>query len=500
VLALMTREDVRKRAEIAMAARPEFVHLVKEAITAQKDQTTADIPLMPATRYQELRALMVQNFGEVNVSVGERDRKQHGKTMSGGHLAVPDMIVYPHTLDQVQWLAAFATTNHIPLIPYGHGTSFEKNCATLGIVLNSSRMSKIIQFHSEDREIRVQAGASQQEINEYLRDSGCYFPMDTECDASIGGMIATNAVSSGRWRIGDLVKDVCVVLADGSLIRTHASRAELSSTGPDLTSLFVGSEGAFGIVVEATLALLPVPKAITMGVCTFATLSDALEASTAINSLQHYLNRCQLVSPSVISALNSLHQTDFEVKPTLFMEAHGVSRETSDLIIEACKDLCRERGMLGFVQYADNELEAVPMIWMARSTLWLGLLRQSVEEHSELMLLDVAVPASRFKEAVLYCTEEEKRLGLSSFTICNNLLGSIVFATKIQMHECERLQRFQQLKDILSKKIAASFEGSCGGTFGLGKQPDLMRMELGSTLIQKLCSLKRDLYPYEPRY
>ena len=494
----MTREDFKRRAEISIAVKPEYAQLMRETITAQKAQTTADITLEPSVDLRALSELMIQAFGEGNVTIEERDRKQHGRTMSGGHLAVPDVIVYPSTIDQIQWLSIFASSNKIPLVPYGQGTSFESNCSRAGITINLSRMCKILHFYSEDREIRVQAGASQQDVNDYLRDSGCYFPMDNECAASVGGMIATNAASAGQWRMCDLVRSVAVVLADGSLVRTHPSRAKLSSTGPDLTSLFIGSEGCLGIIVEATLGLLPVPKSITVGICTFSSLAEAIDASTTITSKQqHNLHRCQLVSPTMIESLNVFHNIDFPVLPTLFMEAHGVSRGGSDFVIEACKDLCRERGMQDFIQYADTDDAPEPKLWAARSTFWLSLLQKGSEKGEELMLVDVAVPASRFKEALVHCLDEASRCGLGPLgAMCNNLLGSIILATKISIHNHKHLQQFQQFKDAVSRKIVQSYEGSCGATFGFGKRPDLLSLELGASEMKLLGSLKHELDPH----
>ena len=238
---------------------------------------------LPAEFVDALQAM----FG-ARLSTADAVREHHGRDESPYPPMPPDAVVFATSTDEVVALVNLCARHRVPLIPFGVGSSLEGHLLALhgGISVDLSRMNQVVAINPEDLTVTVQAGVTRKQLNQELRDTGFFFPIDPGADATIGGMTATGASGTNAVRYGTMRENVLaltVVTGEGKVVRT-ARRAKKSSAGYDLTRLFVGSEGTLGIVTRAILRLVPAQAARSTMVATFPDVDSAARAVVGVSS------------------------------------------------------------------------------------------------------------------------------------------------------------------------------------------------------------------------
>ena len=295
----------------------------------------------------------------------------------------------------------------MPVIPFGTGTSLEGHVGALngGITIDVSRMNDVLEVHPEDLDCRVQPGVTRKQLNEYLRDTGLFFPIDPGADASLGGMTATRASGTNAVRYGTMRENVLaleVVLPDGRIIKT-AKRARKSAAGYDLTRLFVGSEGTLGVITEITLRLYGIPEAITSAVCNYPDLESAVNTCIATIQSSIPVARIELVDEVQIDATNKYSGTDLPVEPTLFLEFHGTEAYAREQA-ESVKMISDEFGG-GDFQWT-TKAEERTKLWQARHDAAYAV--KALKPNAKLWATDVCVPISRLAECIVETQKDVK--------------------------------------------------------------------------------------------
>src|SRR5712672_4559801 len=224
----------------------------------------------------ELKTLL----GE-RVSTSTAVREHHGKDESYFPYALPDAVVFAKTTEEVRDVVNICRRHRVPMIPYGVGTSLEGHILAIqgGVSIDLSQMNQVLTVHEQDLDAVVQAGVTRKQLNEHIKHTGLFFPVDPGADATLGGMAATRASGTNAVRYGTMRENVLaltVVLADGRVIKT-ARRARKSAAGYDLTRLFIGSEGTLGIITELTVRLYAVPETMAAATCSFPDTAGAVD-------------------------------------------------------------------------------------------------------------------------------------------------------------------------------------------------------------------------------
>jgi D-lactate dehydrogenase (cytochrome) len=420
-------------------------------------------------------------------------RAQHGGSESHFAMRAPDGVVFAHSTDEVVALVRLCTEHNVPLIPFGAGTSIEGNVTPVhgGVSLNLSEMNAILQVNPDDQDCTVQAGVRREQLNEYLRDQGLFFPIDPGANATIGGMASTRASGTNAVRYGTMreaVLSLGVVLPDGRHIRT-ARRARKSAAGYDLTRLLIGAEGTLGVITDITLRLHAIPEAISAAVCSFATLEGAVH--TVVQTIQSgvAIARVELLDDMQMRAVNRWSRLDYPELTTLFFEFHGSPQSVAEQT-EIVAGLAAENGGGGF-QWS-NKPEDRSRLWKARHDAYYATI--ALRPGGVGWPTDVCVPISRLAECIT-----ETKSDLQHSTIPATILGHVGDGNfhVIFVIDPESAAEAAEASLLNARLVARALamDGTCTGEhgIGLGKQQALVE-ELGEA-VDVMRTIKRALDP-----
>ncbi|GKZ72975.1 hypothetical protein AnigIFM50267_009645 [Aspergillus niger] len=456
----------------------------------------ADVPTM-LRAVEEIKAII----GPDNVSVDADDIELHGYSewSTSNTTARPIAVLSPATTEEVSAIAKICTKYKVPMVPFGAGSSVEGNFAAphSGVCIDLSRMNKVIELYEQDMNVTVQAGVRWTDLNEEIKSTGLFLPMDPSPTAYVGGMVATNCSGTNAMRYGtmkDWVVNLTVVLPDGTVIKTKR-RPRKSSAGYNLNALFTGSEGTLGIITEATLKLAIIPEDSSVGIATFPTVGDATAAASKLIrdgvplAALEFMDDVQM---KIINQNGGAGGRFWSEAPTLFLKFTGSRTAIDDSVQRTKSILTNNKG--NELVFAKSREEG-DNLWSARKqSLWAMLAVRP--EGTEIWSTDVAVPISRLAEIVELSKAESSNLGLFSTVLGH--VGDGNFHQAV-MYNPQSPEQYQAVKACVSRmmKRALEMEGTVSGEHGIGLgKKAYLEEELGTPTMQLMRGLKRSVDPH----
>lgn len=404
---------------------------------------------------------------------------------------LPDLVVFAETVEQVQQLVKIAYEDNIPIIPRGAGTNLVGACITKqgGMVLNFSKMNNILEVNQENLTATVQPGVVVGDLQSAAEKLGLFYPPDPSNlkVSTIGGSIALSSGGPRTFKYGstkDYVIDLKVVLADGSIINTGSKTAK-NSTGYHLSQLFIGSEGTLGIVVEATLKLIPKPENSRVILAYFDKVSDATSAVTSILQNKLLPATLDIMDQNTLQTVEKFYPSGLltDKDAALFLEVDGyeVSLEyQQNRVVE----LCRSCGAVE-IQYSKTEEEA-QRIWTSRRSAFgaCAKLRPNV------VCEDVVVPRAKIPELVA---------GIRQICDKNNLIvcimghigdGNIHPNIPLDLRDENDVKNYAKTKDEIHE-LAIALGGTLSGEHGIGcEKSKYMSRAIDSVTLEYMIKIK----------
>ncbi len=443
----------------------------------------------------DLITSLTAEYGERAVTTrAARDQHSHGEGLADA--ALPDVVVYPHTNEEVAGIMRLCHAARVPVIAFGVGTSLEGHVAALygGVSLDLSQMDRVLEVNAEDLDCRVQAGVTREQLNAELKGSGLFFPIDPGANATIGGMASTRASGTNAVRYGTMRENVLgltVVTADGRLIRT-GGRARKSSAGYDLTRLFVGSEGTLGIITEVQLRLYGVPEAIAAAVCQFSDLEGAVNAVITAMQTGIPVARIELLDDVQMDACIRYSKLEgFAARPTLFFEFHGSTQSVQEQS-EHMQAITAEFGG-GAFEWA-TQAEDRTRLWKARHAAYYAAM--ALAPGKQAFATDACVPISRLADCIMETKADVASTGLVAPIVGHVGDGNFHLVVLFDPARPEERSKAEDIARRVSQR-AIRMGGTCTGEHGVGLHKlDALVQEHGEA-VDIMRTIKRALDPLD---
>ena len=433
-------------------------------------------------------------FGE-RLSVSRAVLDQHGAGEALADIAAPDAVLFAQSTEDVAAAVRIAAEHGIPVIGYGAGTSLEGHLQAIegGLCIDLSQMARVIAVSNDDLDCRVEAGVTREALNEYLRDSGLFFPVDPGANATLGGMAATRASGTNAVRYGtmrELVLGLTVVTPQGEVIHT-GGRARKSASGYDLTRLYLGSEGTLGLITEVQLRLFGIPEHIASATCQFDTLDGAVQ--TAMLAMQcgipvarmELLDELQMKASIAYSGLTELAE-----KPTLFLEFHGSPSGVAEQI-ESFRGISEGFGGSNFA-WAERT-EDRNRLWKARHMALFAA--RAMRPGAFVYTTDACVPISRLAECIERCRAQAMAAGITATVVGH--VGDGNFHMLLLFDPADARER--AAADLVARGVATAaidLGGTITGEHGIGLHKlDALIDEHGDAAVAVMARIKRALDP-----
>ncbi|QXL83856.1 FAD-binding oxidoreductase [Comamonas sp. NLF-1-9] len=422
-------------------------------------------------------------------------REQHGRDESPfTTVPPPAAVVFAESTRDVADAVRLASEHAVPVIPWGVGSSLEGHVLAVqgGISIDVGRMDRVLSVNADDLTVTVQPGITRKALNDAVKDTGLFFPIDPGADASIGGMTATRASGTNAVRYGTMRENVLaleVVTASGEVIRT-GTHARKSSAGYDLTRLMVGSEGTLGIFTEITVRLYPLPEAVSAAICSFPSVEAAVRTVIQTIQLGVPIARVELIDANSVRGVNRHSKLNLREAPLLLMEFHGSPAGVKEQA-ETVQEIASEYGGADF-EWADTPEERT-RLWTARHNAYFAAVQS--RPGCRCITTDTCVPISRLADALLDSVAEADASGIPYFLVGHVGDGNFHMGYLIDPEDPQERALAEQLNHQLVRR-ALRLGGTCTGEHGVGvHKMGFLAEEAGAGAIEMMRAIKRALDP-----
>ena len=459
---------------------------------------TSPLQLLPLINQRAVPQALIDSlkagFGE-RCSTALVVREQHGRDESSFESPPPTAVVFAENTADVAAVVALASQYKVPVIPFGVGSSLEGHLLAVqgGISIDLGRMNKVLAINAEDLTVTVQAGVTRKQLNEEIKSTGLFFPIDPGADATIGGMSATRASGTNAVRYGTMRENVLglqLVTASGEVIRT-GTRAKKSSAGYDLTRLMVGSEGTLGVITEITLKIYPLPEAVSAAICSFPSIEAAVRTTIAVIQMGIPIARVELIDARTVRMVNAYAKLGLREEPMLLMEFHGSPNSVKEQA-EVVQEIAAEHGGNAF-EWASTPEERT-RLWAARHNSYFAALQS--RPGCRIISTDTCVPISRLADCLLDSVAEADASGIPYFLVGHVGDGNFHFGYLLDPAQPQEREIAEKLNHQLVAR-ALRLDGTCTGEHGVGlHKMDFLVTEAGAGAVEMMRTIKRALDPH----
>jgi len=439
-------------------------------------------------------AALIAIVGEADVIVGENINSDYSHDELGGIERMPDVLVRVHTTEEVSAIMKHAYERNIPVTVRGSGTGLVGAAVAIegGILLETTKMNKIISLDADTLTVKVQPGVLLMELAAFAEEHDFLYPPDPgEKSATIGGNISTNAGGMRAVKYGvtrDYVRSLTVVMPNGEILTLGATVAK-NSSGYSLKDLVIGSEGTLCIICEATLKLVPLPKVSVSLLVPFKDMKSAIESVPKIITTKVIPTAIEYMSrDTILFSEDYLGKKfpDTKNDAYILLTFDGNTEAQVEADMKTVADLCLEIGALD--AYIVDTEERKKAVWSARGA-FLEAIKASTTEMDE---CDVVVPVNKVDEFIKFthALADEYNVRIPSFGHAGD--GNLhVYICRDALSDEDWKNTLEVLFDRMYKK-AEEIGGLVSGEHGIGyAKKEFLKKQYGKTPIALMQGIKK---------
>ena len=439
-------------------------------------------------------AKITEIVGQANVLVGEDISSDYSHDELGTITKMPDVVVKVTTTEQVSEIMKLAWERVIPVTVRGSGTGLVGAAVPVcgGILLETTKMNKIIELDANNLTVTVQPGVLLMELAAFVEENDFLYPPDPgEKSATIGGNISTNAGGMRAVKYGvtrDYVRALTVVMPNGEIVKLGAKVAK-NSSGYSLKDLVIGSEGTLCIITEAVLSVIPLPKFSLSLLVPFKDMKSAIEAVPKIFSSKVTPTAIEYMSRDTILFAEDYLGKKFPDKKNeayILLTFDGNTENQVDEDLKVVAELCLEIGAVD--AYIVDTEERKKSVWSARGA-FLEAIKSSTTEMDE---CDVVVPVDKIDAFIQFTHELAEKTGVRIPSFGHAGDGNLhIYICKDNLSDGEWEKVLNYCFDEMYKK-AEEFGGLVSGEHGIGyAKREYLKKQLGDLSVNVMRGIKK---------